>query len=677
MTATTLPLTTQTAIILAHPDGGRVVKSVNHWLCSSGSEWTVKRLKAIRAACLQLRAGNQSLVKQIYQENSISYTRNNLLPRGPFRSVVRDYLQTQRPIVLRRCDLILRCYTAVRLSALSRAQFDKSFNSITGSYRGSREAVVAATGYVKLGAVTLGLPRHASPKRADISRLKPGTSTHGAEGRPRDLLNLPYGKLAWSLASSCAAPENLMERYHQADGFRRLCIDGGADESTTGHIACLQEAGAKARVVAVPNAWNQWLFQPLHELLDGFARNLSCSAVHDQNRGAWFIQEYLGKETLYCFDLSSATDRFPRVLQTQLLRFLNLGEYADALEECCQAWQFSTGKGSQVDFCGLVDYAVGQPMGLYGSFPLFHLTHCCLLAGIAKGLGLPLSPTSFVVLGDDVLIRDQLLAELYRMTLTELGVDISDTKSIVSRNVAEFAGFVGVATRHGVTTYRPYKHDSKGSLGSPLGLLYSLGSKITFRRFRKWVVAFQRTRGWRAPDLSPLVPTDDEVGVNPATISPDRFANLLHHAELVALDPEALDYVVPGFEYSEDWRDIVEELFNKQSPKKAFTSLSEVLRSQERHGVLEEPEKTPDLHNEDQFKRRPPSTLETDSVMRIFTHKVAPVLEVGIPQDPEYDGSDQVVDPRSAAETPGVESSRGDNPSLPATTGGVRRMHLD
>lgn len=659
-TAYQLPLITRKTMTLAHPDGGRVVQLVNHWLANSGPEWTVNRLKAIRTACLQLRGGDHSVVRQIYQESSIGYTKNDLLPRGPFRSIVREYSQTQSPIALRRLDLILRCYTSVRLCALSKAQFDKAFKAITGPYQGSSVALVDARKLIEDGAGYLGLPQKSRLKRPDLRRLKPGTSTHSEGRRPKDHSNIPYGRLAWSLVTSCAAPEGLMDYFPQADGFRLLCIDGGADETTTGHIAFLQEKGAKARVVAVPNAWHQWLFEPLHRLLDDLAKDLSCSAVHDQNKGAWFIQECQGNNLpLACFDLSSATDRFPRELQMHLLDYLGLNKYSEALEQTCQAWRVT----APPYFTGKVNYAVGQPMGLYGSFPLFHLTHCCLLAGIARYVGLPASSMSFMVLGDDVLVSNMKVAKLYNHLMRDLGVDISRHKSIVSYDVAEFAGFVGVKTNKGSTTYRPYKHDDRGIVNNPIGLLYSLGHRLsTYPKWKQWVRDFERTRRWRYPDLSPIVPIDDGWGINPQTISPERFAILLHQSELVALDPESLDYVVPEFEYSEDWEDIVGELFNKQSPGES-KNLIDSLRSQERHGIMEKP-RDDALRNK--YLERPPSALTKDPVMRQFAHEG---------KDPVDDSGSTAVfaTAHAGAEATRENSSRED---IPERSKPLRRMNL-
>jgi hypothetical protein len=58
---------------------------------------------------------------------------------------------------------------------------------------------------------------------------------------------------------------------------------------------------------------------------------------------------------------------------------------------------------------------------------------CC------EELGLAWKSARYVILGDDVLIGDSLLATLYQSKLTLLGVEISKSKSYVSPHMCEFA----------------------------------------------------------------------------------------------------------------------------------------------------------------------------------------------------------------------------------------------
>lgn len=528
------------------PYAGTVIKTINQWLSNNGVEWTVKRLKDIRSAAMQLRAGNPLIAKSIYQENSIAYFHGSLLPRGSFYRIVRLYTQCEKPSCLRRLDACLRVYTGLVLKEVSQNQANKALKAITTPYQGSESALFFARAaitrwqrmvlspmlkshYYLVG--SNGEPKLAQP---NLEKLKPLTSTHKSSVKSGDFRDTPYGAACLSLCSSTVWPRSFQELYNSwriMDFIQSIVWSPRTDNDYAGHISFIQEAGAKARVVAVPNAWLQWGFQPLHEWLDSVLQILDYSCVHDQNKGAWYIQERLKADCcLYSFDLTSATDRFPLTLQLNLLENLGLGKYADALQEVTnEDWYVSTGpyKGQAWK------YECGQPMGLYGSFPLFSLTHIALLGGLCLEEGISLAETPFLLLGDDVVISNPKLAHSYEKILKDLGVEVSFAKSMKSSKVAEFAGFVGYRTNKSVALHRPYKHKNSISVTNPISMIFSLGRGLRRTGSPTWISAVQRfgkTRSWRNPDLSPLISNQDQGGVMPPQIDTTRLANLLHYA---------------------------------------------------------------------------------------------------------------------------------------------------
>lgn len=54
-------------------------------------------------------------------------------------------------------------------------------------------------------------------------------------------------------------------------------------------------------------------------------------------------------------------------------------------------------------------------------------------------LGIPWRTAKYVILGDDVLIGDPLLAEIYQEKISSLGIGISSSKSFTSSEMCEFA----------------------------------------------------------------------------------------------------------------------------------------------------------------------------------------------------------------------------------------------
>jgi hypothetical protein len=68
-----------------------------------------------------------------------------------------------------------------------------------------------------------------------------------------------------------------------------------------------------------------------------------------------------------------------------------------------------------------VSYKVGNPMGAYSSWPSFALTHHFLLYHSCKVIGIEWKTAPYVLLGDDIVIGDDKLKEIYLSLISELG----------------------------------------------------------------------------------------------------------------------------------------------------------------------------------------------------------------------------------------------------------------
>jgi hypothetical protein len=488
--------------------GSEIYLLICRWDRSCGSEWTVKRLKALYSAVKQAKGGNFSVSQRILEESSIKSSGG--IPKGIYGRLFRQLLSSKRPSVLRRLFLVFRVYTCIILNKVSSSQLEKTRLSIGSPISLSNPESVGLTPQGRFDELelsrafsSLNLPVFPEASKRfkmpspNLRRLKSFKSYH----RNVAGTDQPWSKAVGSILSSAYIPRALIP-YNRCEDIRQALIEAGVEDKTPGHIAFLQEGGAKARVVAVPNAWCQWLFEPLHHYLNEIVKSLPNSAVHDQNKGGYFLKEHTRK-TVWCYDLSSATDRFPLVLQKQVLHALGLSLYALALSDISrQNWIFEDSH---------ISYATGQPMGLYGSFPLFHLTHYVLLEIISLRHGFePHATKPFMVLGDDVSITDERVAIDYRNTMIALGVDVSDDKSIISNSISEFGGFLCVETNKGNTIFRPYKFKEKG-LRNPISLIHSLGRKMRFLSpyWDNIEKIFSQTTLHRYPDLSPII-TDRE-----------------------------------------------------------------------------------------------------------------------------------------------------------------------
>jgi len=83
-------------------------------------------------------------------------------------------------------------------------------------------------------------------------------------------------------------------------------------------------------------------------------------------------------------------------------------------------------------------YATGQPMGAYSSWALFSVCHHFVVYAAAKSAGIP-NYTEYALLGDDIVLTNPKVAEMYLKIMKELGVGISPLKSHVSQDSFEFA----------------------------------------------------------------------------------------------------------------------------------------------------------------------------------------------------------------------------------------------
>ena len=89
-----------------------------------------------------------------------------------------------------------------------------------------------------------------------------------------------------------------------------------------------------------------------------------------------------------------------------------------------------------------VNFATGQPLGFYGSWALFSLSHHYMV-WLAAWFLYPRRKRPFreyALLGDDIVITDRAVADKYKALLDILDVSISESKSIDSKTGAlEFA----------------------------------------------------------------------------------------------------------------------------------------------------------------------------------------------------------------------------------------------
>lgn len=554
-------------------NGKSVQNRLETLLEKNGVEWTVNRLKTIYNAALHLRNGDLSSARKLYQENSIAYNDKGY-PRDPFGLVVKTFVETDRPSVIKKMSGVLRLYTQYTHEELTLKQAETIVSSLTeenpyapGNH--TYEALpVESTMYRyteelinrRLGGKSYDVRNY----NYDVRDLNPFTATHILDSRiDPSMRDIPYMNVVNSMSSNAYLPKSLDSQIPSIEmriATRERNQELGLPNDISGRIHVIQEGGLKPRFVAIPNSWIQYSFVPVHKAMQDFTRRAlpEYSGMDDQNHSAFLIKEHMDKgHPVFAVDLSKATDRFPIKLQTNVLRLLGLEDHASALEEISKGkWEFPQVsrdeklspllKGTN----GYISYREGQPMGLYGSFPLFHACHI-LFAKSAQNYGngetkeyyrdQPLfsNGTAFQVLGDDIVFSNPKSAYHYKLACSNYAIPISESKSF-SGHLSEFAGFIftkakqkGISNKENTIAFRPYKAPAEGYISNPLPFMESFGQAPSKKpRWRRLENAFRRTRSQRKFDLSPVYnsenPDSHTRGNNLRTIE-DAAQNLYRY----------------------------------------------------------------------------------------------------------------------------------------------------
>lgn len=194
-------------------------------------------------------------------------------------------------------------------------------------------------------------------------------------------------------------------------------------------------------MIGIFDYWSQSALKPLHGRINSILRRIKMDCTFDQNRFTQHLAEInLGINSYHSIDLTAATDRMPIAFQERLVRRL----YGS--DEKTKAWKSIlidlpfTNKSLKE---GVV-YGAGQPMGAYSSWPVMALSHHIIVqvAAIRAGLsGTRIRPVfeNYCLLGDDLVIANDMVALEYKALISSLDMPFSKEKTHVSKTTFEFA----------------------------------------------------------------------------------------------------------------------------------------------------------------------------------------------------------------------------------------------
>jgi len=214
---------------------------------------------------------------------------------------------------------------------------------------------------------------------------------------------------------------------------------------TTGKIVNFSDKEGKTRYIAIANYFYQSSLLPLHNLLLSLLKLIPSDRTFNQQK---VHPKYFDGRFFSSLDLTEATDRMPWSVQLLVLQTL-LGlpqDYLDTVTGIFKSPFLFKDKGNTDGV--YLNYNMGTPMGLYGSWTTYSLTHHLLLSYCYTSVHSSLcSPFFFrsapwMILGDDLVIFDRKIHDHYLLVCKHLGVKCSLPKTFLSSIGYEFAKLI-------------------------------------------------------------------------------------------------------------------------------------------------------------------------------------------------------------------------------------------
>jgi hypothetical protein len=196
-------------------------------------------------------------------------------------------------------------------------------------------------------------------------------------------------------------------------------------------LSVIRDKEGKNREIAIMDYYSQQALRPLHNYLFKLLSRIPQDCTFDHGRGILELKPTLGS-SFHSIDLSSATDRFPIELQQHLLTAMFGKEYSENWATIMVGFPFEYQGAS-------ISYARGNPMGAYSSWSAFTLAHHFLVFSACKKAGMRWKDCPYLMLGDDIVIADDKVAQHYKDLLQRFDIPYSKEKSHQSPHLFEFA----------------------------------------------------------------------------------------------------------------------------------------------------------------------------------------------------------------------------------------------
>nr|QWE48331.1 RNA-dependent RNA polymerase [Phomopsis viticola mitovirus 961] len=384
----------------------------------NGYQYTIKYFKALRLCITRYICGKPLLVHP-----------ERIALKGGFPvklMYLKEYIDRRKPQGLR---LILTFLQFSKFYVPTRAELNEAepdYSTITGPYKGKEWTIpwTFVRDFVKVYNLKSPYPEYNVEKHYYSMKGSPfGKASIGS----LRVTELSYPILGALYRLFRYNTQWFSDFYTKVWESKNLCKQVG---TPSGKLSIVEDSELKKRVIAMVDYHSQYALRPIHDRIMSLLRHFPSDRTFTQDP----YNNWQSTGRFHSLDLSSATDRFPVKLQVKLLSYIYDRELALAWRDLLLNRDYATPDGR------LLRYSVGQPMGAYSSWAVFSLTHHLVVAYAAHRCGHQLGTfTDYILLGDDIVIKDNKVAQRYTSIMTRLGVDISMAKTHVSKDTYEFA----------------------------------------------------------------------------------------------------------------------------------------------------------------------------------------------------------------------------------------------
>lgn len=408
------------------------IKQFESRLIVNGAYWTMSRYKSI------YNLTKQKLMNHNLEQDPFISTTKCGWPKEVYP--IKDYINLENLFVVRLVLTVLRIYESVKLKETFEPE------SIVSEYSGKPlyPIIKDFSKFVKLW-ITKFKPNwfklcKISNLLPELSfRLKAGPNGPSILTAHLDAISLYKNKELWNVIATLAKKLEAFGIFNTMNSIKDSCKQFDFNKSKDlllGRISLASEPAGKTRLFAIGNFWIQSLLKPLHNRLMSILKGLKMDGTYDQMKQFNRATKLSCNLASWSYDLSKATDRFPLLILQEVMQHLFSKEISVLWYKLMILIPYSYGNKSY-------HWRVGQPLGLFTSWAIFALTHHLTVQYCAyKAYGKLIYFKDYSLLGDDIVIWNRKVAQMYLHFMNDIGVAINLTKSVTGSkkdNRIEFA----------------------------------------------------------------------------------------------------------------------------------------------------------------------------------------------------------------------------------------------